>query len=138
MVPGRARPRRGSSEDQSAAGSYGSASAGRVRDLTAGEPLPKLSDRIADARGRQRPTPSRRWHFSGRAAAPLRKRSFAYHLEKSESCESGHSRVVTGDHDTIEAERLHPKAAHSRCRPQAEVRHLEKRSVVRQPCTPPT
>ena len=78
-----------------------------------------MSDRIADARGRQRPTPSRRWHFSGRAAAPLRKRSFAYHLEKSESCESGHSRVVTGDHDTIEAERLHPKAAHSRCRPKA-------------------
>jgi len=24
---------------------------------------------------------------------------------------------VTGDHDTIEAERLHPKAAYSRCRP---------------------
>jgi len=33
--------------------SLGSASAGRARDLTAGKPPPKLSDRIADVRGRQ-------------------------------------------------------------------------------------
>ena len=72
----------------------GSASAGRARDLTAGERTPKLSDRIADFRGRQVPTPSHRWHFSGRAAAPLRKRSLADHLGRSSSCESNHSRVV--------------------------------------------
>lgn len=36
--------------------SYGSASAGRVRDLTAGKLTPKLGDRIADVRGRQYPT----------------------------------------------------------------------------------
>ena len=36
----------------------GSASAGRVRDLTAGKLTPKLSRRIADVRGRQYPTPS--------------------------------------------------------------------------------
>jgi len=50
-------------------------------------------------------------------AAVLKKRSFADNAEKSLSCESGHSRVAPGDHDTIEAERLHPKAAYSRCRP---------------------
>ncbi len=34
----------------------GSASAGRSRDLTARKLTPKLSDRIADVRGRQYPT----------------------------------------------------------------------------------
>ena len=37
-------------------GGSGLASAGRARDLTAGKLLPKLSDRIADGRGRQYPT----------------------------------------------------------------------------------
>jgi hypothetical protein len=39
--------------EKTAGGSYGSASAGRARDLTAVELTPKLSDRIADVRGRQ-------------------------------------------------------------------------------------
>jgi len=39
---------------------FGSASAGRALDLTAGKLTPKLSDRIADARGRQYPTHCRR------------------------------------------------------------------------------
>ena len=38
----------------------GSASAGRVRDLTAGKLTSKVSDGIADGRGRQYPTRSRR------------------------------------------------------------------------------
>jgi len=39
-------------------GRVGSTGAGRVRDLTAGKLPPKLSDRIADVRGRQYPTHS--------------------------------------------------------------------------------
>lgn len=35
------------------AGRFGSASAGRVRELTAGKMTPKLCDRKADVRGRQ-------------------------------------------------------------------------------------
>jgi hypothetical protein len=75
-------------------------------------------------------TPSRRWHFSGRAAAPLRKRSFTDHVEKSSTCESGHSLVATGDHDTIKAERLHPKAAYSRCRPKPAIQVVPKQPDV--------
>jgi len=37
---------------------YVSTSAGRARDLSAGKLTPKLSDRIADVRGRQYPTRS--------------------------------------------------------------------------------
>jgi hypothetical protein len=44
----------------------GSASAGRVRDLTAGKLTPKLSDRIADVRGRQ--------YLSGALPPPIRGR----------------------------------------------------------------
>ena len=49
---------------------------------------------------RQMPTPSRRRHFSGRAAGPLSKRSFADHFEKSLPGESSHSRVAAADQDT--------------------------------------
>ena len=123
------------------------------------------------------PTPSSRWHFSVRAAAPLRKRSFAIQArepaptdssrsqarpdrrpqargsttasegfeftppthrsrlrssqrvtgllwnltfadaaEKVRDGESGHSQVAITDLGKAPAERLHPKAAYSRCR----------------------
>jgi len=41
------------------------------------------------------PTPSRRWPFSGRAAVPLRKRSYASRAEKSPPGDSGRSRVAS-------------------------------------------
>lgn len=74
-------------------GGYGSASAGRVGELTAGKLTSKLSDGIADGRGRQYTTPNRRWHISGRAAGPLRKRSFGIQPEICTPKDCGHSRA---------------------------------------------
>ena len=63
------------------------------------------------------PTQRRRWHFLSRAAGPLSKQSFADHVEKSAPCDSGRSQVATAVRNTSAAERLHLKAANSRCRP---------------------
>ena len=68
------------------------------------------------------PTPSRRWHFSGRAAGPLRKRSFAGQAAKSPPGDSGRSRVASTARYKNAAERLHLKAANRRCRPDADSR----------------
>jgi len=40
-------------------------------------------------------TPSRRWHYSGRAAGPFRKRSFASQAAKAPPGDSGRSRVAS-------------------------------------------
>ena len=63
------------------------------------------------------PTPSRRWHFSGRAAGPFRKRSFASQAAKSPPGDSGRSRVASTARYKHAVERLHLKAANRRCRP---------------------
>ena len=67
------------------------------------------------------PTPSRRWHFSGRAAGPLRKRSFASQAAKSPPGDSGRSRVASTARYKHAVERLHLKAANRRCRPKSVV-----------------
>jgi hypothetical protein len=77
-------------------------------------------------------TPSRRWHLSGRAAAPLRKQSFADQAKKSAPMHSGRSRVVIIDRQTILAERLHPKATNWCCRPVAvRGRFRDERPIYR-------
>ena len=43
---------------------------------------------------------------------------------KSEFGDSSHSRVATGDRDKIAGERLHPKVANWRYRPQAEIQRV--------------
>jgi len=69
--------------------------------------------------GRQPSTPSRRWHFSGRAAAPLRKLPFANQVEKSMPRDFGRSPLVRpGQHGRAD-ERLLLQAANWRCRPIA-------------------
>jgi hypothetical protein len=69
------------------------------------------------------PTPSRRWHFSGRPAGPFWKRSFASQAAKSPPGDSGRSRVASTARYKHAAERLHLKAANRRCRPSAVLHH---------------
>jgi len=67
---------------------------------------------------RSLPTPSRRWHFSGRAAASLRKLPFANQAEKSMPRDCGRSRLVRpGQHGRAD-ERLLLQAANWRSRPR--------------------
>jgi uncharacterized protein (DUF427 family) len=48
--------------------------------------------------------------------------TFADAAEKVRIGESGHSKVASIDRERIPAERLHPKAADSRCRPVGDIR----------------
>ena len=66
-------------------------------------------------------TPSRRWHFSGRAPGPLRKRSFASQAEKSPPGDGSRSRVASTARYKHAAERLHLKAANKRCQPEGVI-----------------
>jgi hypothetical protein len=93
--------------------------------LTSRSPAPEGSQRccwpaeklpvVSDGKSTQR---SRRW-FSRRAnGLPW---TFADAVEKVMD-DDGHSRVAIIDRGKIPAERLHPKAAYSRCRPVADLR----------------
>jgi len=73
-------------------------------------------------------TPSRRWHFSGRAPGPLRKRSFASQAEKSPPGDGSRSRVASTARYKHAAERLHLKAANRRCRPGLDLLPMRERS----------
>jgi len=101
-------------------GRFWSASAGRVHDLTAGKPPLKLSGRIADVRGRQCPTHRSQRRLCQRETGLSSNLTFADAAQKVGDCESGHSQVAITDQGNSSAERLHPKAAHSHCRPHAE------------------
>ncbi len=68
---------------------------------------------------RQQSTPSRRWHFSGRAAAPLRKAPFANQAEKSTPRDCGRSRIMRPGQRGRADERLLLQAANWHCRPSA-------------------
>jgi hypothetical protein len=54
--------------------------------------------------------------------------TFADAAEKGGNGDSGHSQVAIIDLGMVLAERLHPKAAYSRCRPKAELRAAEERT----------
>jgi hypothetical protein len=50
--------------------------------------------------------------------------TFADAAKKVRDGDSRHSRVAITDLGNVQAERLHPKAAYSRCRPQADAHNL--------------
>ena len=73
--------------------------------------------RSSSGSGRQPSTHCHRWHFSGRAAALLRKRSFAGQAEKSTSRHSRRSPLERPGQHRRAAERRHLKPANRCCRP---------------------
>ncbi len=77
-------------------------------------------------------TPSRQWHFSGRAAAPLRKLPFANQAGKSMPRDCGRSRLVRPDQQGRGDERLLLQAANWRCRPKAEIQWAAELSFCSQ------
>ena len=82
------------------------------------------------------PTQRRRWHFSGRAAAPLRKLPFANQAEKSMPRDCGRPRLVRpGQHGRAD-ERLLLQAANWRCRPMGAAAPIQDRSFLWRRATP--
>lgn len=68
--------------------------------------------------GRRSPTQRSPWRFSQRATGLPWNLTFADAAEHVRDSESGHSQVAIIDLGKVPAERLHPKAAYSRCRPK--------------------
>ena len=74
-----------------------------------------------DGTARPDPTQRSRRRFSLRATGLPWNLTFADAAEQVRDGESGHSQVAVTDLSEVPAERLHPKAAYSRCRPKAAV-----------------
>ena len=85
-------------------------------------PMPARAGQLSTHRSRRR--------FSQRAAGLPWNLTLADAAEKVRVSESGHSQVAITGLGKVPAERLHPKAAYSRCRPVAAARVPRKRTIV--------
>jgi hypothetical protein len=87
---------------------------GPFRSITA----TRAGCRSAVVRVRRQSTQRRRWRFSQPATGLPRNLTFAHADEKVSDSDSSRSQVASIDRERVLAERLHPKAAYSRCRPK--------------------